>query len=103
MGKGPAMTKQPAKEGEEEKERDPEESEFGKTEMDFLERALEEMDKVDHTPAPGTADPFEPCKTRTKQLSMRNLVNFRDHKGRTPLHVAAISKNKEVVETLLTY
>ena len=32
---------------------------------------------------------------------MRSLLNFRDHKGRTPLHIAAIWGNKAACETLL--
>ena len=35
------------------------------------------------------------------QTSMRNFINFRDHLGRTPLHIAAIWKNKAACETLL--
>jgi len=32
---------------------------------------------------------------------MKSLINFRDHKGRTALHVAAIWGNKVACETLL--
>jgi len=32
---------------------------------------------------------------------MKSLLNFRDHKGRTALHIAAIWGNKEAAETLL--
>ena len=32
---------------------------------------------------------------------MKSLVNFRDHLGRTPLHIAAIWANKDACETLL--
>jgi ankyrin repeat protein len=32
---------------------------------------------------------------------MKSILNFRDHKGRTPLHIAAIWANKEACETLL--
>ena len=35
------------------------------------------------------------------QISMKSLINFRDHKGRTPLHIAAMWNNKPAVETLL--
>lgn len=32
---------------------------------------------------------------------MKSILNFRDYMGRTPLHIAAIWGNKNVVETLL--
>jgi len=32
---------------------------------------------------------------------MKSIINFRDHMGRTPLHIAAIWGNKNVCETLL--
>jgi ankyrin repeat protein len=32
---------------------------------------------------------------------MNSILNFRDHKGRTPLHIASIWNNKIAVETLL--
>lgn len=35
------------------------------------------------------------------QVSMKSLINFRDHKGRTALHIAAMWKNKAAIETLL--
>lgn len=35
------------------------------------------------------------------QTSMSSIINFRDHKGRTALHVAAIWGNKNACETLL--
>jgi ankyrin repeat protein len=70
--------------------------------MDFLERALEVMDETDHRndPEKGDEDPV-PSKTRLKQVSLKNLCNYRDHLGRTPLHVAAMHQNKAAVETLL--
>ena len=32
---------------------------------------------------------------------MKSIINFRDHKGRTALHIAAIWGNKDACETLL--
>lgn len=32
---------------------------------------------------------------------MRNLINFRDYMGRTPLHICAMWSNKVACETLL--
>jgi len=32
---------------------------------------------------------------------MKSILNFRDHKGRTPLHIAAIWGNKIACETFL--
>lgn len=32
---------------------------------------------------------------------MNSILNFRDHKGRTPLHIASIWNNKIAIETLL--
>ena len=32
---------------------------------------------------------------------MNSILNFRDHKGRTALHIAAIWNNKVALETLL--
>lgn len=34
-------------------------------------------------------------------MNNKSIVNFRDHKGRTPLHVAVAFGNKSSVETLL--
>ena len=54
-------------------------------------------------------EPFKPLgrnenniqKGGHEQTSMKSLVNFRDHLGRTPLHIAAIWGNKDACETLL--
>ena len=37
------------------------------------------------------------------QVSMNSLVDFRDHKGRTALHIAVIWNNKDAVECLLKF
>lgn len=34
---------------------------------------------------------------------MNSIVNFRDHKGRTALHIAVIWHNKDAVECLLKF
>ena len=68
---------------------------------------LKEMNRTDNHHIDGFAfDPFERDegdiqKGGHPQTSMRSLVNFRDHKGRTPLHIAAIWNNKNACETLL--
>lgn len=65
--------------------------------------------EMDHSDTRHVGDPFEPFerdgenlgKGGHAQTSMKSLLNFRDHKGRTPLHVAAIWSNKVACETLL--
>jgi ankyrin repeat protein len=65
------------------------------------------MDRSDRHHVDGKA--FEPIerdaddleKGGHAQTSMRSLLNFRDHKGRTALHIAAIWNNKAACETLL--
>lgn len=52
--------------------------------FDPLERDADDMDKGGHA-----------------QTSMKSIMNFRDHKGRTALHVAAIWGNKAACEALL--
>ena len=37
------------------------------------------------------------------QVSMDSLINFRDYKGRTPLHIAVIWNNLNAVECLLKF
>ena len=65
------------------------------------------MDRSDRHHIDGTAfDPLERDaddleKGGHAQTSMRSLLNFRDHKGRTALHIAAIWNNKAACETLL--
>lgn len=46
---------------------------------------------------------FDPIETGHKQVSMDSLINFRDHKGRTPLHIAVIWNNLSAVECLLKF
>ena len=67
---------------------------------------LREMDSIDSHYVdcpfePIERDPDHPQKGRQPQASMKSLLNFRDYKGRTPLHVAAIFRNKAALETLL--
>lgn len=68
---------------------------------------LKDMNRSDNHHVDGISfEPFERDENDYQkgghpQVSMRSLVNFRDHKGRTPLHVAAIWKNKNACETLL--
>ena len=50
---------------------------------------------------------FDPIDTNSEfghpQMSMDSLINFRDHKGRTPLHIAVIWNNMAAVECLLKF
>jgi len=64
---------------------------------------------MDYSDTRHVGDQFEPFERDWKkqqegghaQTSMKSLLNFRDHKGRTPLHIAAIWGNKDAAETLL--
>lgn len=88
-------------------EEPPEATEFGQSEQAFEVKMLREMDKTDNHHVDGIAfEPFERDEDNFQrgghpQTSMRSLINFRDHKGRTPLHIAAIWNNKAACETLL--
>ena len=65
------------------------------------------MDRTDRHHIDGSE--FEPIQRDSDNLekgghaqtSMRSIINFRDHKGRTALHIAAIWGNKNACETLL--
>jgi ankyrin repeat protein len=63
-----------------------------------------DMDRSDNHHIDGISfDPFERDNENHghPQVSMNSILNFRDHKGRTPLHIASIWNNKIAVETLL--
>ena len=85
----------------------PEATEFGQSEQALETRMLREMDRADGHHVDGAAfDPLERDEGNIErgghaQTSMRGLVNFRDFKGRTALHVAVIWGNKAACETLL--
>ena len=83
-----------------EENKTPEATEFGQSEKAFETRMMREMDHTDGFHIDGaTFEPIErdendPEKGGQPQVSMKGLANFRDFKGRTPLHVAAIWGNK---------
>ena len=82
----------------------PEATEFGQSEQEHESRMIKEMD---HSDSVGVdIKPLERDKENIErgghsQTSMKSILNFRDHKGRTPLHIAAIWGNKEACETML--
>lgn len=82
-------------------------TEFGQSEQAFEIKAERDMDRTDRHHIDGAAfEPMErnandPEKGGHAQTSMRSILNFRDHKGRTALHIAAIWNNKAACETLL--
>lgn len=84
----------------------PEATEFGQSELDDETKMMRQMSQSD---TQFVGEPFQPLKRNMdnqqkeghNQTSMKNLINFRDHMGRTALHIAAIWKNKVACETLL--
>ena len=85
----------------------PDATELGKSEKEFEGRMMRDMDRADNHHIDGVPfepierDPDDPTKGGQPQVSMKSLLNFRDFKGRTPLHIATISRNQAACETLL--
>ena len=99
MAADPDCPEEQDNKGEENKT--PEATEFGQSELAHETRMMREMDHSDGYHIDNSA-PIVPMERDEKdfekggqpQASMKGLINFRDFKGRTPLHVAAIWGNK---------
>lgn len=82
---------------EEDKETD-QATEFGESELAYQDKMYKEMDMPDGL---HVDDPFDGDEEGQPQVAMTSLLNFRDWKGRTPLHFAVMFNNKAACESLL--
>lgn len=84
----------------------PEATEFGVSEHAFEDKMMRNMDHSDTRHVGDSFEAFERDWDNQNtggqaQTSMKSIINLRDHKGRTALHIAAIWGNKDAAETLL--